>query len=361
MAFNGSGTFSRTNGTHSGSTTWQQDEAATLDILSTLHDSHDQDIADGLTNCITKDGQTTPTANIPFGGFKLTNVGAGTSRTDGARVAQVQDSQHIYGGTTAGSSNAFTATLTPNITAYSLGMLVVLKADRANTGAATLNIDSIGAKDIKKYAGATNLVANDILAGQTYVLEYDTASGGYWNLINPSNPQIYGANIQGLTASRALSLDASKNLVTLSAADFRSLIGAAASGENSDITALTGIALSSYTPAVTASGSMSISSLAINDAKYQRIGGFIEGYVSCNFTLGGVADQFIYVTAPVAGSVMNANVTLRAGATENGSAVNEAAWRYDAGSNRFIVFKPALANWTLGVNGSVHIGFRYPA
>lgn len=358
MAFNGSGTFSRTNGTHSGSTTWQQDEAATLDIFSTLHDSHDQDIADGLSNCITKDGQTTPTANIPFGGFKLTNLGAGTTRTDAARVAQVQDSQHIYGGTTAGSSNAFTATLTPNITAYSLGMLVVLKADRANTGAATLNVDSIGAKDIKKYAGATDLVANDILAGQTYILEYDTASGGYWNLINPSNPQIYGANIQGLTASRALSLDASKNLVTLSAADFRALIGAAASGANSDITALTGIGLTNWTPTVTANGGASISSLAVNEGKYQRIGGYIWFHLSCNFTITG-APSLIYLTGPVSGTAINSNCTFTCAATENGTFIDDPRWYYATGNN-LVCFKPGLATWTAGANASVHIMGQYP-
>ena len=56
MAFNGSGTFARTNGTNSGATTWTLDKAAGTKIRSDRHDTHDQDLADGLSNCITKDG-----------------------------------------------------------------------------------------------------------------------------------------------------------------------------------------------------------------------------------------------------------------------------------------------------------------
>ncbi len=361
MAFNGSGTFSRSNGTHSGSTTWQQDEAATLDILSTLHDAHDQDIADGLTNCITKDGQTTPTANIPLGGFKITNLGAGTSRTDAARVSQVQDGALSYGGTTAGSSNAFTAALTPAITAYALGMLIVVRADRANTGAATLNVNTIGAKDIKKYNGSTALVANDILAGQCYILEYDTASGGYFNLLNPSSPYLYGANLQGLTASRPLDLDASKNIQSPTAATFKSTHSIASSGANSDITALTGITLSSWTPTVTASGSMTISSLAVNEARYQRIGGYYMFHVSINCTLGGTASNYVYLTAPVSGTSHDTNCTFSCSATENGVFIDDPRWNYNSGSSVFAVFKPALANFTLGPNFSVHIQGTYRA
>jgi hypothetical protein len=36
------------------------------------------DLASGLTNAMTKDGQSTPTNNITMGGFKLSNVGQAT-------------------------------------------------------------------------------------------------------------------------------------------------------------------------------------------------------------------------------------------------------------------------------------------
>lgn len=58
MPWNGSGQFNRTDGTRSGATTWNQAEGAAVDILSTDHDTHDEDIATGLENCLTVDAQT---------------------------------------------------------------------------------------------------------------------------------------------------------------------------------------------------------------------------------------------------------------------------------------------------------------
>jgi hypothetical protein len=46
------------------------------------------DIEAGLTERITKTGKTTYTANQPMGGFKLTNLGVGTSDSDSATFAQ---------------------------------------------------------------------------------------------------------------------------------------------------------------------------------------------------------------------------------------------------------------------------------
>ena len=64
MAWNGSGTFSRTNGTHTGSSTWVQDRDAGDYILASRHDTHDQDLADGIGACLTKNNETKPTAHF---------------------------------------------------------------------------------------------------------------------------------------------------------------------------------------------------------------------------------------------------------------------------------------------------------
>lgn len=47
------------------------------------------DIATALTASIAKDGQTTPTANLPMGGFKLTGLGAATTAGEAIRYEQV--------------------------------------------------------------------------------------------------------------------------------------------------------------------------------------------------------------------------------------------------------------------------------
>lgn len=68
------GVYTRTNGTYTGTTVWAQDAAAGVRIQSARHDTHDQDIANGLNNCLTKDGTNTTGAAIVFA-----SVGAGTS------------------------------------------------------------------------------------------------------------------------------------------------------------------------------------------------------------------------------------------------------------------------------------------
>jgi hypothetical protein len=73
----------RTDGTRTGTDTWQQASAASVKIISTAHDTHDQDVADMINACLKKDGGNAATANIPMGGFSLTSVG-GLTLSSGA-------------------------------------------------------------------------------------------------------------------------------------------------------------------------------------------------------------------------------------------------------------------------------------
>lgn len=85
----GAQTFSRTDGTRSGATTWQDAEAANVDIVSDDHDTHDQDVADGINSCLKKDGNNTATADLRLGGFKVTGLGSGTASTDAVTKGQL--------------------------------------------------------------------------------------------------------------------------------------------------------------------------------------------------------------------------------------------------------------------------------
>lgn len=55
-------------------------------ITSTWANTTLSDIATALTGSIAADGQTTPTANIPMGGFKITNLLQGSATTDAAAI-----------------------------------------------------------------------------------------------------------------------------------------------------------------------------------------------------------------------------------------------------------------------------------
>lgn len=82
MPYNGVGVFSRIY-------SWVVDAAASLDIMAQRMDTDTDDIADGLTNCITRDGQSTWLANLPAGGFKLTGLGTGSADGDSTNYGQV--------------------------------------------------------------------------------------------------------------------------------------------------------------------------------------------------------------------------------------------------------------------------------
>lgn len=77
----------------------------------------------------------------------------------------------------AGSNDTYACSPSPSISSigYTTGAMYVFKANTANTGAATINLVSLGAKTIKKQAGGitTDLDDNDIRAGQWVVLIYD--------------------------------------------------------------------------------------------------------------------------------------------------------------------------------------------
>ena len=192
MPWSGSGQFNRSNGVHSGSTVWAQDAAEPVNILSTRHDTHDEDFASGLENTVTLDGQTTPTANLPMGGFKHTNVAVASARTDYARTSQVADGAFTYSAA-GGTANAITATLSPAVTAYATGMQVRVIPGLNNTAAATLNVNGVGATAIKKISGQSAVVAlqqGDILTGKPALFTYD---GTQWILENPSAVPSYNA------------------------------------------------------------------------------------------------------------------------------------------------------------------------
>ena len=81
-------------------------------------------------------------------------------------------------------TNTITATATPDITAYSTGMLLFFTPANNNTGATTINVDSLGAKSIVKGDGSA-LVSGDLQASTIHLIVYD---GTNFVLLNPVEP-----------------------------------------------------------------------------------------------------------------------------------------------------------------------------
>src|SRR5689334_17039297 len=99
MAWSGAGVFNRFFGL---TNKWAQDSANNIPISSSSMDSESNDFATGITNCLTKDGQNSPTTDLPMGSHKHTGVSAGTARTHYADVGSLQDGGYVWGGTAGG-------------------------------------------------------------------------------------------------------------------------------------------------------------------------------------------------------------------------------------------------------------------
>jgi len=163
MSYNGSGTFVI-------NTAGQPVVSGTV-ISSTAFNALTADLATGLSTAITKDGQTTPTANIPMGNNKITNLAVGTAATDAANLSQVQSTTAKLVNSISGA-DTITGTMSPNLAAYATGQMFYFIAAGDNTGAVTLNIDSLGAKSVTR-DGSVALAAGDIKSGEVVVVVYD--------------------------------------------------------------------------------------------------------------------------------------------------------------------------------------------
>jgi len=170
MSYNGSGVFQI-------NTTGQPVVAGTV-ISSTAFNALTSDLATGLSTAITKDGQTTVTANIPLAGFKITGLGAATVGTDAVRYSQIQSGTDKL--VTVTGTDTLTGSMTPALTAYAAGNQFSFVVANTNTGAVTINIDGVGSKSITR-TGSTALVAGDMVAGQVALIEYD---GTRFQLLN---------------------------------------------------------------------------------------------------------------------------------------------------------------------------------
>lgn len=228
---------------------WSGDQSAGIGIEAGRHDTQDNDFATGINQCLNKDGSNTATANLNIGNFRITNTGAATARTDAAQVAQVQDGDYIWLGTTAGTATAQTASATPAITAYKAGQKfrAIIGVGLGSTGVAatghTININGIGAKQIVSNDGLNlSPTIGTWVAGAIIEWIYD---GTYMRIANDPGGWL------------------------------------------------------AYTPTVTATGSMTVSGLSISHAQYRKRGNVVHLQYAMNMTLGGTASAGIIIPFPV--------------------------------------------------------------
>lgn len=141
-----------------------------------------------------------------------TDGGAGGAYTIGPDTAKMESRATQQAGTSrrcadSGGDDTYTCTMTPTLTEYTDGMVVEFEATvTANTGAATLEIDTLGSgtgKAIKLCDGTTDPATGDIAVGKQVALRYD---GTVFRL--PCNPTTVTSSSDMVTAAGTLTSNA---------------------------------------------------------------------------------------------------------------------------------------------------------
>jgi microcystin-dependent protein len=151
---------------------------------------------DGFSNCLTRDGQGSATANLPMNGNKHTGAANGTASTDYATFGQLQAalSEGLTNWVTAaGTSDAITATYDPAISLLTDGQICYFRATAANlTTTPTFNPNALGALTITKNGGQA-LAVGDICGNLNEVAIRYNIAHTRWELLNPPSTPIGGA------------------------------------------------------------------------------------------------------------------------------------------------------------------------
>ena len=306
MARNGSGTMILDNGVHQGSTAFEQDRDAGTNILATRVDYAMQDMCNALTGSIATDGQSVVTANIPFGGFKATNLANGTASTDAATINNMQRQTGIYCGTAGGTASAITLSPSPSISAYADGMIFnFLPAfDSATLTACTVAVSGLAAIPLYYFQDTAAAVPQQnpyykmLLTTRMASIMY---IGGKFQLLNPFS------------------------------------------------------AWAAWTPTYgSGTNTMTYTAVTTTASQYTVIGNTCFFYLSASGTTGGTATTHIDFSLP-SGVVPTVNTEyFPAYVNASGTpAATAAVWV--AADSRVYVYGPTFGNWTLGANRAINV------
>lgn len=131
---------------------------------------------------------TTAGSNTSVGGVSIAEgmSPSGVNNAMRAMMAGVKEALDVLGGakTLGGSADTYTLTSGYALSAYAAGQVFLVEVNATNTGASTIDIDSVGAKAITRVDGSA-LRAGDMVAGGFSLLAYESG-GDDFCLLNPT-------------------------------------------------------------------------------------------------------------------------------------------------------------------------------
>ena len=271
------------------------------------------DLANALTDSISKNGVTTPTTNLPMGGFRHLSVAAATALDHYATANQLQTGVlQILASVTMAVQDVYTASLVLSPTSFIKNQLLIINFPAPNVGAASLNINGTGARQILKASG-TALSAGACKVNEPFIIIYDGTdwrmfidSSGFTSSdvvnalgyvpVNPNGSVPMTGQLTLVTPPVATTDAASKAYVDAGVRSFNTRTGAVALA-GSDVTTALG-----YTPA-NAAGQVftgAVQSKAFNQTPYVAN---ISGATTIDYTNG--QSQILTCTGAVSIAAIN--------------------------------------------------------
>lgn len=133
--------------------------------------------------------------NFPVEGMAPSSVNDTMRTIYGAVARWYQDTNGTL--ESAGTGNTYTLTTNNSHAALGDQSALAFLVDRANTGAATLNVDGLGAKDLR--LNGANIASGYLVADTVVVVAYNATDDDY-DIVGGANVQPYDADLAAISA-----------------------------------------------------------------------------------------------------------------------------------------------------------------
>lgn len=121
-------------------------------------------------------------SNTTVGGVSIAEGMSASSVNNGMRATLADLAKFLadIGGanTTTGSSNSYALTTASGIGSHAMPRILAFEANHTNSGAATITIDGLASKSLKRANGAA-LGSGDIVSGSIYLIAYESGADVY--------------------------------------------------------------------------------------------------------------------------------------------------------------------------------------
>jgi hypothetical protein len=221
-----------------------------------------------------------------------------------------------------GTANTYVVALDSSITSYTDGLQVVFRPINSNTGSATINLNSLGAKSIR-LTDSEPIQAGDISAGAVIDVRYSTSTGFFH--LTP-NSAIY-AHDAGVSATAAA---ASASAASTSASNASTSATNAASSASAASTSASNAASSASTASTQASNASTSATNAASSASAASTSASTASTQASNASTSATNASASASTATTQAS--NASTS----ATNAASSATAAAASYDSFDDRYL-------------------------